>query len=608
MKPNLCRFNRFGKEMMETTISTIVDEHAGDATRLIDILHALQNHFGFLSTETVEQTAHILNIPRSQIHSVIAFYSFLHSVPVGTYRILLSDCIIDTLHGFQTVMDAFCHKLGIQPDEIRSDGKVSIATASCTGFCDQGPAALINGVAIQALDINRVDIIVNLIEMDVPISEWPTDLFSSQDNIHQRGFLLQQPIEVGSAILTLLDRGIEDTLIELEQSGLRGCGGAGFPTVNKWRFCRRVKADTHYVVCNADEGEPGTFKDRVLLNNYADQVIEGMTLCARIIGAAQGFIYLRAEYLFLRQKLQQIIDQRRQNNSLGHDIAGVEGFNFDIEIRMGAGAYICGEESALLESLEGKRGVPRIRPPFPVTHGYLDKPTVVNNVETFAAAAKIAVAGSQSYNQVGTEQSPGSRLLSISGDCARPGIYEYPFGTTIEQVLTDCGADNTLFVQVGGPSGTLVANTDFQRNISFEDLPTGGSFMIFDDSRDPLEIVINFAHFFAHESCGFCTPCRVGTMLMKKTLDKIVNGAGSYNDLEELKKLGHLTKHYSHCGLGQTAANPVMDTLANFPECYQANIKDQAFTPAIDLERALQQARQLTGRTDADAYLEQFNE
>jgi len=594
--------------MMETKISTIIDEHAADPARLIDILQALQNHFGFLSTDTVEQTAHLLNIPRSQIHSVIEFYSFLHSEPVGTYRILLSDCIIDTLHGFQTVMDAFCQKLDIQPETIRSDGKVSIATTSCTGFCDQGPAALINGIAVVALDIDRVEQIVNLIEHDEPISEWPADLFHSEDNIQQRGFLLQQGIEAGSAIKTLLDRGIENSLIELEQSGLRGCGGAGFPTVNKWRFCRQVEADAHYVVCNADEGEPGTFKDRVLLNNYADQVIEGMTLCGRIIGASQGFIYLRGEYLFLRQKLQKIIDQRRQIHLLGQAIAGVEGFDFDIEIRMGAGAYICGEESALLESLEGKRGVPRIRPPFPVTHGYLDKPTVINNVETFAAAAKIALAGASSYNQVGTEDSPGSRLLSISGDCARPGIYEYPFGTTIKQILIDCGASHTRCVQVGGPSGALVPNTDFQRQISFEDLPTGGSFMIFDESRDPLAIATNFAHFFAHESCGFCTPCRVGTTLVKNTLDKVVKGLGSENDLAELKKLSHLVKHYSHCGLGQTANNPVMDSLTHFPEYYQAKVKDQAFTPAIDLEQALQQARVLTGRTDADAHLEQFNE
>ena len=594
--------------MMETKISAIIDEHAADPVRLIDILQDLQNHFGFLSTDTVEQTAHLLNIPRSQIHSVIEFYSFLYSEPVGAYRILLSDCIVDTLQGFQTIMDAFCQRLDIQPGIIRSDGKVSIATTSCTGFCDQGPAALINGIAVVALDIDRVERIVNLIEQDVPINGWPSDLLHSEDTIQQHGFLLKQDIEAGSAIEALLDRGIEHTLNELEQSGLRGCGGAGFPTVNKWRYCRQVEADAHYVICNADEGEPGTFKDRVLLNKYADQVMEGMTLCARLIGASQGFIYLRGEYLFLRQKLQQTIDQRIQNNWLGQAIAGVEGFDFDIEIRMGAGAYICGEESALLESLEGKRGIPRIRPPFPVTHGYLDKPTVIKNVETFAAAAKITLAGASSYNQVGTEDSLGSRLLSISGDCARPGIYEYPFGTTIKQILIDCGASHTCFVQVGGPSGALVPNTDFHRQISFEDLPTGGSFMIFDDSRDPLAIATNFAHFFAHESCGFCTPCRVGTTLVKNTLDKVVNGMGSENDLIELKKLSHLVKDYSHCGLGQTATNPVMDSLTHFPEYYQAKVKGQAFTPAIDLEQALQQARVLTDRTDADAHLEQFNE
>lgn len=594
--------------MVENTVSTVVHDHAHDPARLIDILLSLQNDSGYLSAEIIEQTSDLLGISRTQIQGVIEFYSFLHAKPVGRYRILLSNCIIDSIHGGRSAMDEFCLKLGIKPDEVRCDGKVSIAETSCTGFCDQGPAALINGVAIASLDSERITTIVNLIENDMPLHVWPEELFHHSDNIRQAGFLLKQAIDPGSAINSLLSRGAEETLYEIDLSGLRGCGGAGFPTANKWRYCLQAEAEARYVVCNADEGEPGTFKDRILLESFADQVFEGMTLCARIIGAKNGFLYLRGEYLFLREKLQQIIDQRRENHWLGENIAGVEGFDFDIEIRMGAGAYICGEESALLESLEGKRGIPRIRPPYPVTQGYLDQPTVVNNVETFATAAKIALEGGGSYNQQGTIQSPGSRLLSISGDCARPGIYEYPFGVSIEQILKDCGAEKTLCIQIGGPSGTMISNNDFHRTISFEDLPTGGSFMIFDDTRDPLKITKNFIHFFAHESCGFCTPCRVGTTLMKKTLDKIEMGSGSQDDITELQTLSHLIRQNSHCGLGQTAPNPVLDTLTHFPELYQAQVKDRAFTPDIDLEAALEEARQLTGRDDTAAHLDQFNE
>ncbi|MCH9696609.1 MAG: NAD(P)H-dependent oxidoreductase subunit E [Gammaproteobacteria bacterium] len=593
---------------METTIKSIIHHHASDPTRLLDILLDLQNQFGYLSAETITQTADLLDIPVTRVQGVVAFYNFLYAKPVGRYRILLSNCIIDTMHGALAVMDQFCQQLGIKPDQLRSDGKVSIAETSCSGFCDQGPAALINGVAIASLNSQRIASIVNLIENDTPLKDWPAELFQRPDNIQLPGYLLKQAITPGSAISSLLSRGTQATLDEIEQSALRGCGGAGFPTASKWRYCRDAEARQHYVVCNADEGEPGTFKDRVLLNQFADQMFEGMTICARIIGARQGFVYLRGEYLYLKDKLQQIIDERTANHWLGNDIAGVTGFDFEIKIRLGAGAYICGEESALLESLEGKRGIPRIRPPFPVTHGYLNQPTVVNNVETFATAAKIALEGSQPFNQQGTANSPGSRLLSVAGDCTHPGIYEYPFGTRIDQILDDCRAENTLCVQIGGPSGTMIAEADFHRHISFEDLPTGGSFIVFNGTRDPLEIAGNFVAFFAHENCGFCTPCRVGTTLMKNTLSKINSGSGSQDDIAELHQLCELISKNSHCGLGQTAPNPVMDTLACFAERYQAKVNNRTFTPDIDLEAALQEARQLTGRDDPAAHLDQFNE
>jgi [NiFe] hydrogenase diaphorase moiety large subunit len=330
-----------------------------------------------------------------------------------------------------------------------------------------------------------------------------------------------------------------------------------------------------------------------------------MTVCASIIGATQGFVYLRGEYLHLYDKLNAILAERRAAGLLGDNILR-SGISFDIEICLGAGAYICGEESALIESLEGKAGIPRNRPPYPVTNGYLGKPTVVNNVETFLAAANIALHGGDWFAKLGTEKSKGTKILSISGDCARRGIYEVPFGTTIQKILDDCGADDVQGVQVGGPSGTFISNAEFQRKLAFEDLATGGSFIIFNHSRNILDMVYNFSHFFAHESCGFCTPCRVGTSLLKKQIDKIMHGHGSAGDIVALEELCRLIKNNSHCGLGQTAANPVITTLERYPELYQSRLKNISYEPGFDLDAALETARRMANRDDAHAHLTQI--
>jgi [NiFe] hydrogenase diaphorase moiety large subunit len=301
--------------------------------------------------------------------------------------------------------------------------------------------------------------------------------------------------------------------------------------------------------------------------------------------------------------LQARLAHRRESGLLGHNILGRPGFDFDIEIIVGAGAYICGEESALIESLEGKRGIPRIRPPFPVTHGYLGQPTVVNNVETFVAAAHIASRGSAWFRDVGTEKSAGSKILSVSGDCAYPGIYEYPFGVSIRQVLDDCGAEDVQAVQIGGPAGTMIDSTNFHRRLSFEDLSTGGSFMVFDQSRDILAVIRNFAHFFVHESCGFCTPCRVGTTLLRDGVDKIAGGHGTRYDLDEMQRMATLVRRRSHCGLGQTAANPILDGLQRFPQTFERRLVSGGFEPHFDLDAALEEARNITHRDDAAAHL-----
>ena len=592
---------------MKQFIQDLAETNHYQATQLLSILRGVQARYHYIPEAAIEQLADLLNIPRTRIIGVVEFYSFFHLTPRGRYELLISDSITDHMLGKQNLINYMSHKLGVAVGEVRQDGRVSLDNTSCTGLCDQGPAGLVNGYALSRLDRPRIELIAELINQQKPLEEWPGELFQVDDNIIKPGLLLSRPVTPGAALQAAFKRGLKATLTELELSGLRGRGGAGFKTATKWRFCSEEQEQQRYVVCNADEGEPGTFKDRVLLNTYAHQVFEGMTLCAALIGANLGFLYLRGEYLHLYEPLQAVLAERRISGLLGDNILK-QGFNFDIEICLGAGAYICGEESALIESLEGSMGIPRNRPPYPVTQGYLGKPTVVNNVETFMAAAAIAVHGSGWFAGAGTEKSKGTKILSICGDCAHPGIYEYPFGTAIQSVLDDCGAYDVLGVQIGGPSGTFISNKEFDRKLAFEDLATGGSFIVFNNSRDILGIVNNFTRFFAHESCGFCTPCRVGTSLLKNQLAKIIDGHGSAGDVAELEELCRVVKNYSHCGLGQTAANPVLSTLARYPEIYQSRLKNISYEPGFDLDGALATARRLAQRNDAAAHLTQVEE
>ena len=591
---------------MKEFIQQLLERNGFQPERLLNILREIQAEFRYIPKDVIEILADKLNIERTQIVSVVEFYSFFHLQPRGQYDILLSDSITDHMMGKQNLMAYFSAQIAVELGVVSDDGLVSLDNTSCTGMCDQGPAGLVNGHALTRLDTNRIDEIIALIKHKTPVSEWPNVFFEVTDNIHKAGLLLEKEILQGECLKAAFSRGMVQTLEEINLSGLRGRGGAGFNTAMKWKFCAQEQDTERYVVCNADEGEPGTFKDRVLLNSYAHQVFEGMTLCAAIINAKQGYLYLRGEYLHLFDKLQGILQARREMGLLGNNILSV--FDFDIEIRLGAGAYICGEESALIESLEGKRGIPRNRPPYPVVQGYLNKPTVVNNVETFLAAAKIAVTGGKQFLELGTKKSSGTKILSISGDCQLPGIYEYSYGTTIREILTDCGAEDILGVQVGGPSGTFISDQELDRKLAFEDLATGGSFIVFNQSRNVLDIVKNFTHFFAHESCGFCTPCRVGTALLKKQLDKIVDGHGSAGDVVALEELCQLVKNYSHCGLGQTAANPILTTLQRYPEVYQNRLKDISFEPGFDLDASLETARQMASRNDGNAHLEQVEE
>lgn len=356
----------------------------------------------------------------------------------------------------------------------------------------------------------------------------------------------------------------EQVVAEITDSGLKGRGGAGFPTGVKWKLAAAAHGPAKHVICNADEGEPGTFKDRVILADYAELLFDGMTIAGYAIGAARGIIYLRGEYSYLREPLELGIARRRSKGLLGRHVLGKEGFAFDIEIRMGSGAYVCGEETALIESLEGERGEPRNRPPFPVNIGLDDSPTIVNNVETLAWTPCIVLQGSAWFRRIGTDRSTGLKLFSISGDCLRPGVYEFPMGITVAELLRHVGGEDAKAVQIGGAAGHCVPRGEFQRTIAFEDIPTGGSVIVFGAQRDMLRVARNFLEFFVEESCGQCTPCRDGNPKLLEGVRLLEEGRCSMAYLRELCDLGETMRLASKCGLGQSSPNAFLSIVEHF--------------------------------------------
>jgi [NiFe] hydrogenase diaphorase moiety large subunit len=356
-----------------------------------------------------------------------------------------------------------------------------------------------------------------------------------------------------------------DIIEEMRNSGLKGRGGAGFPTGMKWNFAASAKAEEKFIICNADEGEPGTFKDRIILQEHADLVFEGMTIAGKAVGAKEGILFLRGEYTYLKPHLEAVLAKRRAQKLLGKGVLGGE-LEFDIRIFMGAGAYICGEETALIEAMEGFRGEPRNRPPFPVNTGFLGRPSVVNNVETLASAACILQKGADWWKQKGTAQSTGFKIFSISGDCQKPGVYEFPMGITVAQLLKEVDGVGAKAVQVGGASGQCIPASQFERTIAFEDIPTGGSIIVFGQQRDMLDVLHNFLDFFVDESCGQCTPCRRGNVKLLEGVELLKEGKCSMAYLQELCALGETMQIASKCGLGQSSPSAFLSVVKNFRE------------------------------------------
>lgn len=590
-------------------VAQVLAAHGGRRQRLVQVLREVQAHTHWLPRDVLARVAAGLGLTPAVVEGVAGFYRFFHLKPVGRHHLLWSDNVTDRFGGSRELAGELCRRLGVAPGQVSADGLVSVDFASCTGMADQGPALLVDQrQVLTRMDAERVAQLADLILARVPVAQWPADWQRVDDNVQRAGPLLGSTPLTGAALRATLARGSEATLAELRASDLRGRGGAGYGTAAKWAAALRAPLPPgggRFVVCNADEGEPGTFKDRVLLARRAHTLFEGMTVAARVLGARQGFLYLRGEYRYLLEALEAVLARRRAAGLLGGRILGMAGFDFDIEIHLGAGAYVCGEESALLESLEGRRGTPRIRPPYPVEQGYLGQPTVVNNVETLCAAALVALHGAAWWRREGSPGGSGTRLHSVSGDVERPGVYEFPLGCTVQQVLDAAGARHTQAVQVGGPSGRCVAPHEFGRAIGLapDELHTPGAFTVFDDSRDMFEVARGYSRFFAHESCGFCTPCRVGTELIVRRMDKLADGFGSAFDARELRELEALLHGATHCGLGSTATNPLRDTLERFPAAYRRRLQQPHFVPAFDLDAELAPARRATGRDDEGAHL-----
>ena len=515
-----------------------------------------------------------------------------------------AGCISSKCNDVVEAMQASLTKNGIAD-------QVQIILTGCMGPCDMGPVAIVypDSTFYRRLKPKDADAIVeehimkgNLVQRllyRTPGAKEPTpkaadiDLFAKQQKIVLRNNFYIDPTSIedyiandgyaalGKALTAMTPA---EVIEEVKKSGLRGRGGAGFNAGMKWGFAANSKGTPKYVVCNGDEGDPGAFMDRSVLEGDPHSIIEGMAICGRAIGAEQGYVYVRAEYPLAIERLSYAIDKAREYGLLGKNIFGA-GFNFDIEIRIGAGAFVCGEETALLTSIMGKRGEPRPRPPFPANEGVWAKPTVLNNVETWANVAEIILKGADWYSGIGTAGSKGTKVFALAGRINNTGIVEVPMGTTLREIVYEIGGGiprKKAFkaVQTGGPSGGCIPAEQLDTPIDFESLTALGAMMgsggmiVMDEDTCMVDIAKFFMDFIVDESCGKCSPCRIGTKRMLEILERITTGKGKEGDIELLLELGETIKSTALCGLGQTASNPILSTIKYFRDEYEAHIKE----------------------------------
>ena len=563
-----------------------------DRTHLLNKLWEYQLKSGYISDRAVSKISKELGVSKIEIESVITFYHFFHKKRTGKYTIYLNNSIISEIKGYKEVKAAFEKLTGCTFNE-QGNKKFSLFETSCIGMSDQEPAALINFQPFTDLTPKKVKLILEKIKNGEDVKDFASKTKSKIQYTPGDKTIIFRDYELGKSIKEAIKFTDQEIVDKIYKSKLKGLGGAFFDVGYKWQACKRNEDDAKYIVCNSDEGEPGTFKDRAIFQHLPGLVIEGMAIAGYATGAKEGIIYLRAEYQFFKEELENLIQEFYDKNFLGKNIQGVKGFDFDIRIQLGAGSYVCGAASALIESMHGRRGEPPVRMWSATKHGFKHKPTVVNNVESLAYASRIIELGEDFYMSMGTKETPGTKLISISGDVAKPGIYEIEYGTKIRDLLGIHMSQATApyFVQVSGPSGEPISPDEFDRRVCMEDILCGGSFMVFNRTRDILQILRNFMEFFKEESCGVCTPCRAGNYILTEKVKKMQRGLASQEELEEIKKWGEIIKLSSRCGLGKSSPNSLIYSFDKFKTYFDLKVAptSQLQNVEFDMEDAVQE-------------------
>lgn len=567
-----------------TALGPILDRYRGRGREsLLPLLHEAQDVSGWLPREVLQAIGETLHVPLADIHGVVEFYSMFSNEP--TARRVIRVCFDPACHmaGSPAVRLAIEERLGLKPGETSQDGTITYETVPCLGMCEHAPNALNGDRTAGDLTPADVDAFLEGVypEPEPKIYGGPLIKLARAGKIDPTSLADFEKYGGYKALRKALTMRPEDILSMMKGSDVLGRGGAMFPVGLKWEMTRNAPghpAEKH-IVANADESEPGTFKDRALMEQDPFSLLEAMAVAGYTVGAENGWIFLRGEYPRAYKRLSNAIEKARAAGYLGHNILGRRGFNFDIELRLGAGAYICGEETALFEAIEGKRGFPRIKPPFPTTHGLFHQPTVINNVETLAATTAVLNMGVEQWHKLGTAESPGTKWFCVSGRVLRPGVYEVPFGLTVRQLIQMAGGVIGREVQavlLGGAAGVFIGPRRLDTPLTYEDskaqgFPIGsGVIMVFDEAVDLREIMYMLARFFAHESCGKCYPCALGTQRQLEIVERVLRYGGPLpGDVNMLRDIGLAMTQTSLCGLGQTAASAILSAVDRWPELMQ---------------------------------------
>lgn len=548
-------------------------------TALLPALYAVQTLYGYLPETVAAEVGRTLGVPLADVHGVIKFYNLFYPEPVGKTVVQVCTDPACALAGGEELLQAVREHLGVDHEKATA-GDFTVKRATCLGLCEHAPALLVGQTALGLAQASQAA------ELCRGHGYRPQALVYGEQrrltiNCGKGRPTTLAEYEAGDgyrALRRALEQSPATVIAEVKASGLVGRGGAAFPTGVKWEGAAQAAGETKYMVCNADESEPGTFKDRVLLEEDPHRLLEGLLIAAYAIGASKCYIYLRGEYPGAHKSLTAAIQEARNAGYIGENVLG-SGFNFEVDLRLGAGAYICGEETALFEAIEGKRGYPRLKPPFPTTHGLFDQPTAINNVETLCNVPFIIEYGASAYRQLGTEKSPGSKLFCLSGDVTRPGLYETPFGVSLRHLLNDLaggvrGGRKLQAILFGGAAGAFATPEQLDSEMSFEGLratglPLGsGVVLVIDETRDLRQVMLGLGRFFSHESCGKCYPCQIGTKRQVEILERIAGGETLPGDAQRLSDVGLTMTDASLCGLGQTAASAVLSALHIWPEIF----------------------------------------